>query len=104
VDPDTSDVARRLSNLRRAQPADATLRNLLELLTDKLALCRRLPIVEYEADSEGHEDCVAAFRHLADVERRSFDDLLRCLQRHLEQAPVDAGAAGLGDAGTEVGA
>jgi hypothetical protein len=76
-----------ISELRGAQPADATLQNLLGVLNAKLELCSRLPIYEYEAGNEGHEECAAAFRALAEVERRSFDELLDVLRRHL-----DAGA------------
>jgi hypothetical protein len=74
-----------ISDLRGAQPADATLQNLLGVLSAKLELCSRLPIFEYEAGNEGHEAAAAAFRQLAEVERRSFDELLACLRRHLEE-------------------
>jgi hypothetical protein len=74
-----------ISDLRGAQPADATLQNLLSVLSAKLELCSRLPIFEYEAGNEGHETSAAAFRALADVERRSFNELLECLRRHLEE-------------------
>jgi len=74
-----------ISDLRGAQPADATLQNLLGVLSSKLELCSRLPIYEYEASNEGHEQCAAAFRALADVERRSFDELLNALRRHLDE-------------------
>jgi hypothetical protein len=74
-----------ISDLRGAQPADTTLQNLLGVLSAKLELCSRLPIFEYEATNEGHEACAATFRQLADAERRSFDDLLVCLRRHLEE-------------------
>jgi hypothetical protein len=74
-----------ISDLRGAQPADATLQNLLTVLSAKLELCSRLPIFEYEAGNEGHETSAAAFRKLADIERRSFNDLLVCLRSHLEE-------------------
>jgi hypothetical protein len=75
-----------ISDLRGAQPADATLQNLLGVLNAKLELCSRLPIYEYEASNEGHEECAAAFRALAEVERRSFNELLIALRRHLDTA------------------
>jgi hypothetical protein len=74
-----------ISDLRGAQPADATLQNLLSVLSAKLELCSRLPIFEYEAGNEGHEATAAAFRHLAEVERRSFNEMLACLRQHLEE-------------------
>jgi hypothetical protein len=81
-----------ISDLRGAQPADATLQNLLAVLSAKLELCSRLPIFEYEAGNEGHEAAAAAFRHLADVERRSFDELLASLRRHLDELAPAGGA------------
>jgi hypothetical protein len=74
-----------ISDLRGAQPADATLQNLLTVLSAKLELCSRLPIYEYEAGNEGHDSSAAAFRALAEMERRSFNDLLACLRVHLEE-------------------
>ena len=86
LQPDDSAAARRLSDLRRAQPADATLQNLLRLLSTKLELCARLPVFEYEAGNDGHARCAAAFRDLADVERQSFNELLVCLRDHLDES------------------
>jgi hypothetical protein len=85
---DESSAARRLSDLRRAQPGDPTLQNLLGVLNAKLELCARLPIFEYEAGSQGHETCVRAFRRLAEVERESFNDVLVCLRQHLDATPA----------------
>ena len=87
LQPDESAAARRLNDLRRAQPADASLQNLLGILTAKLELCARLPIFEYEAASEGHESCATAFRELADQERRSFDELLVARSLKCERLP-----------------
>lgn len=81
---ETSSAARRLSDLRKAQPGDPTLQNLLGVLTAKLELCARLPIYEYEAGTQGHHAAVAAFRRLAEVERDSFNDILDCLRQHLD--------------------
>lgn len=75
-----------INDLRGGQSGDATLQNLLDVLGAKLELCSRLPICAYEADNEGHEQCATAFRRLAEVERRSFDDLLGTLHRHLDAA------------------
>ena len=80
-----SEATRRLSDLRRAQPGDATLRNLLSVLNSKMDLCASLPVFEWEAGSEGWPDRAEAFRDLAEVERRSCSGLLDELRLHLEQ-------------------
>jgi hypothetical protein len=77
--------SRRLSDLSAAHPADRTLENLLRTLTAKLDLCARLPVFEYEADTDGHPACADAFHQLGLSERRSFEDLLDCLRQHLEE-------------------
>ena len=82
---ETATAARRLSDLRRAQPGDPTLQNLLGVLSAKLELCSRLPIYEYEAGTQGHEQAVVAFRHLAEVERDSFNEILSTLRHHLDE-------------------
>jgi hypothetical protein len=79
---------RKLSDLTAAHAADRTLENLLRTLTAKLDLCARLPVFEYEADTEGHPASAEAFERLGVAERRSFDELLRCLRRHLEELPA----------------
>ena len=87
-------TARRLSELRRASAADATLQNLLTALGTKLDLCSRLPIFEYEAASEGHDESATVFRQLAETERNSFNALAECLKRHLDDTLTPAGAGG----------
>jgi len=81
-----------MSELRRASPADATLRNLLSALHAKLELSDRIPLYEYEAASDGHDACAAAFRELAQAERQSLVHLLACLTRHLSERPLTAPA------------
>jgi hypothetical protein len=83
--PSQSEPTRRLTDLRRAQPTDATLRNLLGVLSAKLELCASLPVYEWEAGSEGHDDCAAAFRTLAEAERKSCNDVLNRLREHLDE-------------------
>jgi hypothetical protein len=68
----------------RGEAADATLQNLLGVLSAKLDMCARLPVFAFEAGNAGHESCATAFRELAAVERRSFEELLACLKAHLE--------------------
>jgi hypothetical protein len=82
--PDNSTAVRRLSELRAALPGDHTLQNLLGILSAKLELCSKLPVYEYEAASQGHSHCVAAFRRLAESERQSYDDIVHTLRVHLE--------------------
>lgn len=82
--PRQSSSAQRLSDLRRAHPYDATLQNLLTLLTAKLDLSARLPVFEYEADSEGFGETASFLSALASSERESLQDLLGSLRRHLE--------------------
>lgn len=84
ADDTGSTAARRLSDLRRAQPGDPTLQNLLAVLSAKLDLCSRLPVYEYEAGSQGHETCARAFHHLAEIERTSFNELIACLRHHID--------------------
>jgi hypothetical protein len=82
-------ASRRLSDVSRAHPGDVTLQNLLGVLVAKLDTCRRLPIFEYEAGSEGYAVCAQAFREMADAERESVDQLLACLHAHLTETGAD---------------
>ena len=84
LDRDDSNAVRRLSELRATMPADLTLQNLLGVLNAKLDLCSKLPIYEYEAASQGHIHCVAAFQRLAECERSAFDEILATLRVHLD--------------------
>jgi hypothetical protein len=84
LDPDDPVTLRRLSDLRRSYPADTTLRNLLGALSTKLEVCARLPVLAYEAEQDGHEQAAAAFRELANDERRGLDVLLSSLRLHLD--------------------
>jgi hypothetical protein len=81
---DDSSVSVLLRDLRRAQPADKTLQNLLSILGAKLTLCGRLPVYVYDADVEGHDACAATLRELARAEHASFGVLTECLRRHLD--------------------
>lgn len=87
---DVPTAAARLGDLRLAQPNDATLKNLLGVLSTKLDLCGRLPIYEYEAGIEGHRTCAAAFHDLAEIERDSFNALVTCLRGHLDETSMPA--------------
>jgi hypothetical protein len=88
---DPSEATRRLSDLRRGQPADATLKNLLGVLSAKLELCASLPVYEWEAGSEGHHACARAFRDLAEAERRSCSEVIDRLREHLVQRAAAQG-------------
>ena len=85
-DPRETLTARRLSELRRAHPADATLQNLLTALGAKLEFCTRLPVYEYEAATEGHQDCARAFEVLAHAERTHVNELLKILRAHVDHS------------------
>ena len=82
---DPSEATRRLTDLRKAQPADATLKNLLGVLSAKLELCASLPVYEWEAVSEGFDACARAFRDLAEAERQSCTEVIDRLREHLVQ-------------------
>ena len=96
-DPDDPVTLRRLSDLRRSQPTDETLKGLLGTLSTKLELCGRLPFLAYQADQEGFAEAATAFRSLAMSERRSLEDLLESLRYHLDRT-VDRVGQGSGPA------
>jgi hypothetical protein len=78
-------TAKRLAELRSAQPCDTTLQNLLSILTAKLDLSARLPVFEYEADSEGFPEAASFISALASAERESVEDIIRSLRLHLDR-------------------
>jgi hypothetical protein len=77
-------TTQRLAELRSAQPCDTTLQNLLSILNAKLDLSARLPVFEYEADSEDFQEVASFMSALASAERESVHDVLRSLRLHLE--------------------
>jgi len=81
----TSTTAQRLAELRRAHAYDATLQNLLAVLTAKLDLSTRLPVYEYEADSEGFSETASFLSALASAERESVQEILSSLRQHLDR-------------------
>jgi hypothetical protein len=83
--PRQTSTAQRLAELRRAHPHDATLQNLLAVLSVKLDLSARLPVFEYEADSEGFADTASFLSSLASAERDSLQDVLTSLRHHLDR-------------------
>jgi hypothetical protein len=83
--PRQTSTAQRLAELRRAHPHDATLQNLLAVLSVKLDLSARLPVFEYEADSEGFSDTASFMSALASAERESLQDILISLRQHLDR-------------------
>lgn len=82
---------RRVSELRDAQHGDPMLRILVGLLESKLQLSARLPVLTFEADQEGHEDCARLFRSLAISERDQIAQLLTVLRSHLDATSDGAG-------------
>jgi hypothetical protein len=83
--PRQTSAAQRLAELRRAHPHDATLQNLLAVVSAKLDLSARLPVFEYEADSEGFSDTASFMSALASAERESLEDILASLRLHLDR-------------------
>ncbi len=83
--PRQTSTTQRLAALRRAHPHDATLQNLLTILNAKLDLSTRLPVFEYEADSEGFADTASFLSALASAERESLQDVLASLRQHLDR-------------------
>jgi hypothetical protein len=79
-----SSTTQRLAELRSAQPCDTTLQNLLSILNAKLDLSARLPVFEYEADSEGFPEVASFMSALASAERESVQDVVRSLRMHLD--------------------
>ncbi len=94
--PEDSNAVRRLNDLRATMPGDRTLQNLLGILSAKLDFCARLPIYEYEAATQGHVHCVAAFQRMAEHERRSLQEGLRALRVHLDTT-LAAGDVGIAE-------
>ena len=54
LDPDDPVTLRRISDLHRSQPTDATLKNLLGALNAKLEFCARLPVLAFTAFPRSH--------------------------------------------------
>src|SRR3712207_537592 len=81
---------RSLSDLRRVHPTDSTLQNLLTLLRAELDLCARLPVFEYEAATEGHDEAASLLHTLGEAERANVEALLDTLRRHLDQRSVQS--------------
>ena len=55
------------------------------ILSVKLDLSARLPVFEYEADSEGFSDTASFLSSLASAERESLQDVLTSLRLHLDR-------------------
>jgi hypothetical protein len=79
--------ATRLSDLARARPGDRTFENLLRALSAQMDLCSSMTVFRYEAQLEGHQAAVDAFETVARTERCSFEQLVACLQAHLDEHP-----------------
>jgi hypothetical protein len=88
-----TDATLRLSDLRKSQGEDATLRNLLAVLTAKLELSSRLPVCEWEAAHEQDASCAETFRRLAEEERRSCTYVLDCLHQYLDRRAAVTGGS-----------
>ncbi len=82
-------VIRRLSELKAAQPADATLRNLIEVLQMKLELSARLPLLVLEAEQDGDDAGAQVFQTLVTQETGQIAALLDGLRAHLDSMHTD---------------
>jgi hypothetical protein len=80
-----SSTAQRLADLRAAHTHDVTLQNLLAIVSAKLDLSARLPIFEYEADSDGFSDTASFLAALASAERESLQEILVSLRHHMDR-------------------
>jgi hypothetical protein len=87
-------AGRRLAELRRGYPTDATLENLLTILRAELDLCAKLPLYAYEATTEGHEDCASLLETHADTERAHVEQILATLRDLLAQRGSRTEASG----------
>ena len=94
---DLDQAAFRLSKLQRSRAADSTLKNLLATLSGQIQTCSNLAVFAYEADTEGHQALAGAFRDLAQTEQASFNTMLECLRRHLNELPQNAPTAPVRD-------
>ena len=75
------------------QPADTTLRNLIEILQTKLELSARLPVLVFEAEEDGDHDCARLFRSLVMSEKQEIAALVEGLRTHLETRRGEVPAA-----------
>lgn len=85
----TYPVITRLTELKAAQPADATLRNLVDVLQAKLQLSARLPLLVLEAEQDGDDAGARVFRSLVTQERNQITALLDGLRLHLDAMHKD---------------
>ena len=90
---DLDQAAFRLSKLQRSRAADATLKNVLSTLSGQIQTCANLAVYAYEADTEGHQALAGAFRDLVEVEQASFNTMVECLRRHLNEQPQQSAAS-----------
>jgi hypothetical protein len=90
VPTETDDsVIRRLTEIKAAQPADATLRNLIEVLQMKLELSARLPLLVLEAEHDGDHAGARVFQTLVTEEKSQIAALLDGLRHHLDSMHTD---------------
>jgi hypothetical protein len=79
-------ISRRLSELRATGPADAMLRNLIEVLQTKLETSARLPVLVFEAETDGDHECAELLRSLVVSERQQIAALLEGLRTRIDAA------------------
>ena len=69
----------RLADLEAMRPGNATLRNLVRVLGEKLDAAAALSVFAYEAERQGYAECTALFHKFAADERRHVDELVAVL-------------------------
>lgn len=74
-----------MEQIRTAQPVTNTVHNLIQTLSVKLDSAARYGLYQEDAVKDGCEDCVEAFRKLADLELQAIDELIAHLRIHLPQ-------------------
>jgi hypothetical protein len=74
---------RRFNELLSARTVDATLSNLLALVSMRLEFGSRLGVCQFEAELEGQTECARLCAEMAVAEEEQLKQLLTALSRHL---------------------
>jgi hypothetical protein len=72
-----------IEEIREARPVENSIHDIIQTLSVKLDSAARYGLYEQDAREDGHEDCVALFSRLSDMEHEAIRDLISCLRDHL---------------------
>jgi hypothetical protein len=72
-----------IERIRKEGVVDNTTHNLIQTLSVKLDSAARYELYRDDARDDGRDDCVEVFVRLAERDRESIRDLLRCLEGNL---------------------